>query len=50
MLKAFIADEPVQFTGLKLFYKNDIKTPPYRLMTPAEVLKLNPSPVYIQYQ
>jgi len=48
--KTFIADEPVQFTGFKLFYKNDIKLPPYRLMTPAEVLKLNPSPIYIQYQ
>lgn len=48
--KTFIANEPVQFTGIKLFYKNDIASPPYKLMTPAEVLKLNPSPVYIQYQ
>src|SRR6201995_2512321 len=26
--KYFVADEPVQFTGFKLFYKNDIKNPP----------------------
>lgn len=48
--KSCIAGEPVQFTGFKLFYKNDIKSPPHKLMTPAEILNLNPSPVYIQYQ
>ncbi len=48
--KSWIAGEPVQFTGFKLFYKNDIKSAPYRLMTPAEILSLNPSPIYIQYQ
>jgi hypothetical protein len=48
--KSWIAGEPVQFTGFKLFYKNDIKSAPYRLMTPDEILKLNPSPIYIQYQ
>jgi hypothetical protein len=48
--KSWIAGEPVQFTGFKLFYKNDIKSAPYRLMTPAEILNLNPSPIYIQYQ
>jgi hypothetical protein len=43
--------EPVQFTGFKLFYKNDIKTPPWKtMMTPKDVLKLYPRPVYIQYQ
>jgi len=43
--------EPVQFTGFKLFYKNDIITPPWKkMMTPEEVLKLYPKPVYIQYQ
>lgn len=44
--------EPVQYTGFKLFYKNDIKTPPWKkIMTPDEVLKkLYPKPVYIQYQ
>ncbi len=45
------ANEPVQFTGFKLFYKNDILTPPWKtVMKPADVLKLYPSPIYIQYQ
>lgn len=42
--------EPVQFTGFKLFYKNDVKRPPHRMLTPPELLKLAPQPVYIQYQ
>ncbi len=45
-----IEPEPVQFTGFKLFYKADLQAPVYRLMTPAEVLSLTPSPVFIQYQ
>lgn len=45
-----VAPEPVQFTGIKLFYKNDVKPPANGLLSPAEVLKLVPSPVYIQYQ
>jgi hypothetical protein len=45
-----IAPEPVQFTGFKLFYKNDIKAPSTRMMTPKEVLNLTPSPSFIQYQ
>lgn len=48
--KYFISQEPVQFTGFKLFYKNDIKNAPHRLLTPKEVLSLKPSPIYIQYQ
>jgi hypothetical protein len=48
--KYFIAQEPVQFTGFKLFYKNDIKNVPHRMLTPKEVLDLKPSPIYIQYQ
>jgi hypothetical protein len=44
-----IYKEPVQFAGFKLFYKPDIKTGK-RLMTPAEILKLKPQPIYIQYQ
>ena len=46
-----IAPEPVQFTGFKLFYKNDAipsiagsRSP----VTPEEVLKLSPQPSYIQ--
>ena len=46
----FIYSEPVQFTGFKLFYKNDLKKAPNRLMTPEELLKLKPQPIYIQYQ
>jgi len=45
----FIAGEPVQFTGFKLFYKNDIKSG-IPMMTPEQVLKLTPQPVFIQYQ
>ncbi|WP_121201160.1 hypothetical protein [Mucilaginibacter gracilis] len=46
----FVYGEPVQFTGFKLFYKNDIKKAPHHMMTPEEVLKLKPNPNYIQYQ
>jgi hypothetical protein len=45
-----IYQEPVQFAGFKLFYKNDLRAPSTRLLTPDEVLKLKPQPVYIQYQ
>lgn len=47
--KGWIANQPVQFTGFKLFYKNDVATGGH-LMSPAEVLQLYPRPVYIQYQ
>jgi len=43
-----IDQEPVQFTGFKLFYKNDVAAG--HLMTPAEVLNLSPEPSYIQYE
>ncbi len=46
----FIYPEPVQFTGFKLFYKNDVLEPNTVLMTPEELLKLRPQPMYIQYQ
>jgi hypothetical protein len=45
-----VAVDPVQFTGFKLFYKNDLKPPSTRLLTPSEILKLTPAPSYIQYQ
>lgn len=48
--KYFVQGEPVQFTGFKLFYKNDIKNAPNRMLTPKEVLSLKPAPLYIQYQ
>lgn len=46
----FIHNQPVQFTGFKLFYKNDIKKAPHHMLTPQEVLKNKPYPIYIQYQ
>src|SRR3989344_5875532 len=46
----FIYPEPVQFTGFKLFYKNDVLAPGTTLMTPEDLLKLRPIPIYIQYQ
>jgi len=45
-----IIPEPVQFTGIKLFYKNDIKPPSTGMLAPAEVLSLTPAPIYVQYQ
>lgn len=48
--KNFIYPEPIQFTGFKLFYKNDVLTAGTTLMTPSDLLKLNPQPLYIQYQ
>jgi hypothetical protein len=47
---AYVASEPVQYAGFKLFYHNDEKKKGSRLMTPEEVLTLYPRPVYIQYQ
>lgn len=47
---AFIRPEPVQFTGFKLFYKNDVRWQGSRLLTPAEILELMPRPIFIQYQ
>ncbi len=47
--KDYIVSEPVQFTGFKLFYRNDTKKGD-KLLTAAEVLQLKPRPIYIQYQ
>jgi hypothetical protein len=43
--RQFIAAEPVQYTGFKLFYQQDVP-----LMSPADVLRLQPRPVFILYQ
>jgi hypothetical protein len=45
----YIYKEPVQFTGFKLFYKNDNKNN-WKMYTPEELLKFTPKPIYIQYQ
>ncbi|RIJ42013.1 hypothetical protein D1627_08425 [Pontibacter oryzae] len=47
--RRYIQKEPVQFTGFKVFYKNDLRKSP-RLMSPDEILALDPKPLYIQYQ
>jgi hypothetical protein len=49
--REFIYKEPVEFTGFKVFYKNDIKTEGHKtVMQPKDLLKLKPQPIYIQYQ
>lgn len=47
----YIQNEPVQFTGFKLFYVNDTeKSGLKEMMKYEDVLNLRPKPVYIQYQ
>lgn len=49
--KHWIQNEPVQFTGFKLFYVNDTeKSGLKELMPYKDVLNLTPVPIYIQYQ
>lgn len=43
--RAYVASEPVQFTGFKLFYQQDVP-----LMAPADVLALRPVPHLVIYQ
>jgi hypothetical protein len=45
----YIVNEPVQYTGFKLFYHNDTKKGD-ALLTPRELLQLKPTLSYIQYQ
>lgn len=42
---AFVRDELIQYGGIKIFYRQDDP-----LLTPEEVIKLDPSPVIIIYQ
>ena len=46
----YIYKEPVQFTGFKLFYKNDNADKTSSMYTPEELVKFTPRPIYIQYQ
>ena len=54
--RMWVSNYPIEFTGFKLFYKNDIRKPrgvnmkETQMMTPAQVLAQKPSPIYIQYQ
>jgi len=43
--KAYVHDRPVQFAGFKVFYKNDKP-----MLTPAQVLELDPVPLFVMYQ
>ncbi len=43
--RRYVFEHPVQFTGFKIFYKNDKP-----MLTPEEVLRLVPVPVFIMYQ
>jgi len=45
----YVVKEPVEYTGFKLFYHNDTKKG-NPMLTPAEVLRLEPKPLYVQYQ
>ncbi|MEL1241474.1 hypothetical protein [Flavobacterium flavipallidum] len=45
----YIFREPVQFTGFKLFYKND-NWNDWKMYTPEQLLQFTPKPIYIQYQ
>jgi hypothetical protein len=45
----YVYEEPVVYTGVKLFYHNDTKKG-NPLMWPNDVLALRPKPIYIQYQ
>lgn len=43
--KAYVHDRPVQYAGFKVFYKNDKP-----MLTPEQVLQLDPVPLFIMYQ
>ncbi len=43
--EAYERMQPVQFTGFKLFYKND-----HPMLTPGQIAKLDPAPVFITFQ
>jgi hypothetical protein len=43
--RAYVSRQPVQYHGFKLFYKNDKP-----IMQPGDVIRLEPEPLYIQYQ
>jgi hypothetical protein len=47
--RRYVARYPVEYTGFKLFYRNDTKRGD-ALMTPKQILSLFPRPLYIQYQ
>lgn len=46
----YIIRHPVEYTGFKIFYHNDVRKAGWSLMQPADVLGFRPYPLYIQYQ
>ncbi len=40
-----VGDEPIQYGGFKLFYRQD-----KLLLSPEQVLELDPTPVVVNYQ
>ncbi len=48
--RRYVYRYPVEFTGFKLFFHNDVRKKGWSMMSPAEVLELHPKPLYIQYQ
>ena len=48
--QAYIYKYPVEYTGFKLFYHNDVRLKGSKMMSAADILALNPRPLYIQYQ
>ncbi|MGA2654400.1 MAG: hypothetical protein ABSF18_00280, partial [Gammaproteobacteria bacterium] len=47
---SYIAPEPVEYTGMKLFYINDMKAPSTGLFTPEQLMKFKPAPLFIMFQ
>ncbi|HEY4304152.1 MAG TPA: hypothetical protein VGM82_06785 [Gemmatimonadaceae bacterium] len=48
--REYVWKYPVEYTGFKLFYHNDRRLKGSMIMSPADVLALDPRPIYIQYQ
>lgn len=45
-----VTADRIQYSGFKIFYKNDLRPPSSRIVSSEEILGLDPQPVYIQYQ
>lgn len=45
-----ITQQPIEYNGFKVFYKQDLTIPGSRLMTPEDVMNLNPIPDVVNYQ
>jgi hypothetical protein len=44
-----VVREPVQYAGFKVFYQHDARQG-NAVMSPRDLLRLHPAPLYIQYQ